>query len=174
MFAGFTHYLGQLLFGQRSLLLLSVLILAVALKVSYSLLRWTISPENDVKAMYDEEDDIAALFLGIGLVLKERQFLQRIFLRQQNSILSESEKYANRKCGSVGINLILTGTALRLSVQLTKIPEDILLQNQSELLLFALGAVFCLIAALLLLYLIGCLGRQIKSSGAASFGNNAE
>ncbi|WP_346354766.1 hypothetical protein [Azotosporobacter soli] len=174
MFACFIHYLGQLLFGQRSLLLLSMLILAVALKVFYSLLRWTISPENDVKAMYDEEDDIAALFLGIGLVLKERQLLQRIFLRQPHSWLAESEKYVNQKCGSVGINLILTGTALRLSVQLTKIPENLLSQNQSELILFALGAVFCLIAVLLLLYLIGCLGRQIKSSGAASLGNNAE
>ncbi len=152
MFKKVLYVIGRMLLGKRALMLMCILVFAVAANVTNALLGFAVSMENDLKNIYDEQDDIAALFLGIGLLLKERRLLQRIFCDSE-LYSRKDEQYANELCAKIGINLILIGTAMRISVQLTKIPEHVISSHLMEIALFSLGAAFCVTAIALLSYL---------------------
>ncbi len=157
MYMRFIHGLGHLLFGRRSLILMGFMILMLAAHVIYHLFLWVLSATNDLNVIYEEEEDISSLFLAIGLILKERRLLQKIFYHDP-SPETASDLQINDVCLTIGINLILTGTILRLSVQLTKLPNYIIPYQTMEYVLFGLGLLFCVIASLLLIYLIHKLG----------------
>ena len=145
--------LGYLIFDRYSLIVLGILVLGVSVDVVKDLYLAIMRPSNDVEEMLREVEGVSMLFLGIGLILKERQVLRHIF---HLSPLRECrlEAWRNRLCAHMGLCLLLNGTAMRLAVQLFKIPDHIIPTQGEENLVFALGLLFCLLASLILLYLL--------------------
>lgn len=142
--------LGSLIFGRWSLILAALVILVIASNVLQHLYAGVFSPADDVDEMLREVEGISTLFLAIGLILKERYQLEKIFFRKA----SLDSSWLNNLCLTVGLSLILNGTAMRVTVQLVKIPDHVLNTQGMEQLLFCIGLLFCSIASLLLVYLI--------------------
>ena len=140
---------GHFLFDRVSLIIGSLLVLAVAAHVVRHLYDAASTPANDVDEMLLEVEGVSSLFLGIGLILKERRLLERIFGMQP----ADSE-WLNDLCVNIGLSLILNGTAMRLLTQLIRIPDHVISTQGMERILFFIGMVFCFIAFLLLVCLI--------------------
>ena len=107
------------------------------------------TPENDLEEMLREVDAISTLFLGIGLILKERRLLEKIF----GTGLGH-EDWLNRLCLHVGLCLIVNGTAMRIASQIIRFPDRVVSTQGKEPVIFAIGLIFCAAASLLLVYLI--------------------
>jgi hypothetical protein len=54
----------------------------------------------------------------------------------------------------MGLCLVLNGTAMRLSAQLIHIPDRIIPTEGMEDIIFCIGLFFCLLASIILLYLL--------------------
>ena len=147
------HFLGHLFFDRNSLVFIGLLILTVAADVVKDLYWAVLSPEDDVEEMMREIEGISSLFLGIGLILKERRILRLIFglCPAHDSPIEDSR---DRLCLHMGLCLLLNGTGLRLSAQLIRVPNRIIPTEGLESLIFTVGLIFCLIASTILLYLI--------------------
>ena len=148
------HKLGHLIFGRFSLILISLTILALSSEVLRHLYAWTLTPEDDVESMLSEVEGISTIFLGFGLILKERQLLEKIFGTGPGR-----ENQLNHLCVHAGLCLILNATAMGLAARLIHIPERLISTDGKEHYIFAVGLVFCAIASLVLIYLAVQLAR---------------
>lgn len=140
---------GHILFGRFSLILTSLVILAISSDVLLHLYYWVLSPSDDVEVMLRETEGTSTIFLGIGLILKERRLLEKIF-----GTAPGHENWINNLCLSIGLCLLLNGTAMRIAAQLIRIPDRVLSTAGREQIIFTVGFIFCAIASLLLVYLI--------------------
>jgi hypothetical protein len=140
---------GHLLFSRISLLLTSVIILSISGDVLRHLYDWALSQSDDLEDMLRETEGISTLFLGIGLILKERRLLEKLFGTGPGH-----EDWTNSISLHIGLGLILTGTAMRIAAQLIRIPSRIISTQGKEHYVFAIGLFFCVLASLQLVYLI--------------------
>jgi hypothetical protein len=147
------HNFGHLLFGRVSLVIFGLLILTAAAEVINDLYAGVIRPGSDVEEMLHDVEGISSLFLGVGLILKERQQLRLIFglIPAHKSSL---EDWRDSLCHNMGLCLLLIGTAMSLSAQLIRIPDRIIPTQGQENIIFAFGLLFCLLAFIILLYLL--------------------
>ena len=144
---------GHLLFSRVSLIVTSLIILSISVDVLRHLYDWALSQPDDLEEMLRETEGISTLFLGIGLILKERRMLEKLFDTGPGH-----EDWMNNISLHIGLGLILTGTAMRVAVQLIRIPSRIISTQGKEHYIFAIGLLFCALASLQLLYLIIRLG----------------
>jgi hypothetical protein len=147
------HNFGHLLFDRISLIIVGLLILVIAAEVINDLYAGVVRPGNDVDEMLSEVEGLSSLFLGVGLILKERKQL-RLILGLISTQESPQEERRNRLCLNMGLCLLLNGTAMRLSAQLIRIPDRIIPTQGQEDIIFAIGILFCLLASAILSYLL--------------------
>ena len=140
---------GHLLFGRYSLIFTSLIILLISVNVLLHLYGWALSPENNLEEMLREAEGVSTLFLGIGLILKERRLLEKIFYTGPGH-----DDWINRLCLHTGLCLILNGTAMRIAAQLNRFPDRIISMEGKEQVLFTVGLFFSVLATLLLVYLV--------------------
>ena len=101
------------------------------------------------KLCFATTEGVSMLFLGIGLLLKERRLLEKLFATGAGH-----EDWLNNLSLRSGLGLILTGTALRVATQLIRIPNRVISTQGKEQYIFAIGLIFCAVATLQVLYLI--------------------
>ena len=147
-YKGMIHKLGHVVFSRFSLLLISLTILILSSEVLRHLYAWMLTPEDDVESMLSEVEGISSIFLGFGLILKERQLLEKIFGSGPGH-----ENRLNQLCVHAGLCLILNATAMGLAARLIHIPERLISTDGKEQYIFAVGLVFCAIASMVLIYL---------------------
>ena len=150
---------GHLVFSRVSLIVISVIILSISVDVLRHLYDWALSQSDDLEEMLRETEGISTLFLGIGLILKERRLLEKIF----GTGPSQAD-WINTLCLHTGLGLILTGTAMRIAAQLIRIPNRLISTHGKEHYIFAVGLLFCVLACLQLLYLVIRLGLRTRYS----------
>lgn len=140
---------GFLLFSRYSLIVTGMIILSVSVDVLRHLYEWALSQPDDLEEMLRETEGVSMLFLGIGLLLKERRLLEKLFATGAGH-----EDWLNNLSLRSGLGLILTGTALRVATQLIRIPNRVISTQGKEQYIFAIGLIFCAVATLQVLYLI--------------------
>jgi hypothetical protein len=146
---------GHLLFSRFSLIVTGLIILSISVDVLCHLYEWALTPSDDLDEMLRETEGISTLFLGIGLILKERRLLEKIFGSE-----SSHEDWINNISLHTGLGLILTGTAIRIAAQLIRIPNRVISTQGKEHYIFAIGLFFGALASLQLIYLIIKLGLR--------------
>ena len=140
---------GFLLFSRYSLIVTGMIILSVSVDVLHHLYEWALSQPDDLEEMLRETEGVSMLFLVIGLLLKERRLLEKLFATGAGH-----EDWLNNLSLRSGLGLILTGTALRVATQLIRIPNRVISTQGKEQYIFAIGLIFCAVATLQVLYLI--------------------
>ena len=155
---------GFLLFSRYSLIVTGIIILSISADVLRHLYEWALSQPDDLEEMLRETEGISMLFLGIGLLLKERRLLEKLF-----DTGAGHEDWLNNLSLRSGLGLILTGTALRVATQLIRIPNRVISTQGKEQYIFAIGLLFCAVATLQVLYLIIRLGMETGNNSHSKF-----
>jgi hypothetical protein len=131
---------------------LNALILMITVSTLYEASKLLFNLTNDFDQIENMLGGPSSIFVAYGVALEERDSLMQFF-KLYPTYWNHAEEATDKACHFYGLCILLLGLFMEVSVELVKLPNTILNTEGIEVVIFAVGLFFSVVALLLLIRL---------------------
>jgi Mn2+/Fe2+ NRAMP family transporter len=142
----------RVLLSRSSVCVLNFIILTVTVSALYEASKLLFNVTNDFDQIEGLLGGPSAIFVAYGVALEERDYLMQFF-KLYPTYWNHSEEAVDRACHFYGLCVLLLGLFMEVSVEVLKIPNNLLNTQGHEGVIFGVGLLFSAVTSVLLMRL---------------------
>jgi hypothetical protein len=142
----------RILLSRIAVCVLNAIILVITVSTLYEASKLLFNLTNDFDQIEGLLGGPSAIFVAYGVALEERDYLMQFF-KLYPTYWNHAEEATDQYCHFYGLCILLLGLFMEVSVEIVKIPNNLLNTEGIEGVIFGVGFLFSVVTSVLLIRL---------------------